>query len=54
MLDLYRAGLGKRVDAAMSEIIDADHEVVEEPVKLDEVPRLVPSIDPPGSDEEEA
>ena len=49
MLDLYRAGLGKRVDAAISEIIDAEHEVVEEPVKLEEAPRLVPSMDPSGN-----
>lgn len=51
MLELYRAGLGKRVDEAVSEIIDAEHEVVEEPV---EAPRLVPSIEAPGNDEEVA
>jgi hypothetical protein len=57
MLDLYRAGLGKRVDAAISEIIDAEHEVVEEPIKLEDAPRLVPSMDPSGNtatDEEDA
>jgi hypothetical protein len=55
MLDLYRAGLGKRVDEAMSEIIDVEHEVVDQPVELKEAPRLVPSIEPSGnatSDEE--
>ena len=49
MLDLYRAGLGKRVDEAMSEIIDVEHEVVDEPVEFEEAPRLVPSIEPPGT-----
>ena len=47
MLDLYRAGLGKRVDEAMSEIIDVEHEVVDEPDRGREAPRLVPSTNPP-------
>ena len=55
-VDLHRAGLGKRVDEAMSEIIDVEHEVVDEPVEFEEAPRLVPSIEPSRnatSDEEE-
>lgn len=42
MLDLYRAGLGRRVDETMNEIIDA--EVDEEPVQA---PSVVPGSHPP-------
>lgn len=47
LLEMYRAGLGKRVDEAMSEIIDADHNVVEEPVLLPGSPSVVPSLEAP-------
>ena len=46
LLELYRAGLGKRVDAAMNDIIDVEHQTVEEPVELLESPSAVPSLDP--------
>lgn len=48
MLDMYRAGLGKRVDEAMSEILDAEHEVVEEPVHLLDSPTSVPGLGEPA------
>lgn len=51
MLDMYRAGLGKRVDEVMSEILDGEHEVVEEPVQLLGSPSLVPGLEEPvGTD----
>jgi hypothetical protein len=46
LFDLYRAGLGKRVDEAMKEIIDAEPEVDAQPVQLLEAPTAVPSGDP--------
>jgi hypothetical protein len=41
MLDLYRAGLGKRVDKAMTEIIDVEHKVIDEPSKVIDEPSKV-------------
>jgi hypothetical protein len=47
LLDLYRAGLGKRVDEAVKEIIDAEPEVDgQQPVQLLASPSAVPSSDP--------
>lgn len=47
LLDLYRAGLGKRVDEAVKEIIDAEPEVDDQqPVQLLASPSAVPSSDP--------
>jgi hypothetical protein len=52
LFDLYRAGLGKRVDEAMKEIIDAEPEVDAQPVQLLEAPTAVPSGDPSMNPEE--
>jgi hypothetical protein len=46
LLDLYRAGLGKRVDEAMTEILDAEYEVDGRPVHPLDAPSAVPSSDP--------
>ena len=46
MLDLYRAGMAKRVDQAMNDIVDADYKIVEEKSRQVESPALVPAIDP--------
>jgi hypothetical protein len=45
MLDLYRAGLGKRVDKAMNEILDAEYKEVEAQPRQVESKSLVPSMD---------
>lgn len=47
MLDLYRAGLGKRVDQAMNEVLDAEYKLVEQEAEREpqqvESPPLVPA-----------
>ncbi len=55
MLDLYRAGLGKQVDQAMNEILDAEYKVVDEHPQHVQSPSLVPSTVPAveaGKDQE--
>jgi hypothetical protein len=46
ILELRRAGLGKRVERAMNEILDAEYKVVEEPTTAVKSPPLVPSPTP--------
>ena len=47
MLELYRAGLGKRVDEALNDILDAEYKVVgDQSQQMIQAPSLVPSMDP--------
>jgi hypothetical protein len=46
MLDLYRSGLGKRVDDTMKQILDAEYQVVKEQPQQIESPSVVPSSSP--------
>lgn len=46
MLELYRAGLGKRVDETMNKILDAEYQVVNDQPQRIESPSLVPSTIP--------
>jgi hypothetical protein len=51
MLDLYRAGLGKRVNEAMNDVLDAEYKLVEEHPQQVKSPSLVPrSAAPPHQD----
>ena len=49
MLELYRAGLGKRVDETMNKILDAEYRVVDDQPQQVESPSLVPSTIPAAS-----